>query len=80
MKTVWEYLSVRFQTGIGLSQDFAALMVNGQFLKTWKSEGGQTARTLPDFLDLSGEDGWELVSHAVNLGIHDMQFKRPKTS
>ena len=78
MRAVWEYLSVRFRTGIGLSQDFAALMVDGQLLKTWTSEDGQKARTLPDFLNLSGEDGWELVSHAVNSGIHDMQFKRPK--
>lgn len=78
MRAVWEYLSVRFRTGIGLSQDFAVLMVNGQFLETRTSEGGQTARTLLDFLNLSGEDGWELVSHAVNSGTHDMQFKRPK--
>ena len=34
------------------------------------SEKRETAKTLPEFLRLSGEDGWELVSRVVN---QDMQ-------
>jgi hypothetical protein len=35
----------------------------------WLSASKQTAATLPEFLRLSGEDGWELISHAVNQDL-----------
>ena len=51
----------------------------------WTSESGQGAETLPEFLKLAGEDGWEMVSHTINQDMqangvtwHYMQFKRPK--
>lgn len=51
----------------------------------WTSEGGQGAKTLPEFLKLAGEDGWEMVSHTINQDMqangvtwHYLQFKRPK--
>jgi len=84
--TVWEYLSVRFDyRGRGITQEFNLLDVNGQRLMGWTSESGQGAETLPEFLKLAGEDGWEMVSHTINQDMqangvtwHYMQFKRPK--
>ena len=84
--TVRKYLSVRFDyRGRGITQEFNLLDVSGQRLAGWIGEKRETAKTLPEFLRLSGEDGWELVSHVVNQDMqangvtwHYMQFKRPK--
>lgn len=83
---MWEYLSVRFDyRGRGITQEFNLLDVNGQRLTGWTSESKQGAKTLPEFLKLAGEDGWEMVSHTINQDMqanavtwHYMQFKRPK--
>ena len=86
MRAVWEYLSVRFDfRGRGITQEFRLLDVNGERLTGWISESRQGAQTLPEFLKLAGEDGWEMVGHTVNQDMqangvtwHYMQFKRPK--
>lgn len=86
MRAVWEYLSIRFDyRGRGITQEFNLLDVNGQRLTGWMSENRQAAKTLPEFMKLAGEDGWELVSHTINQDMqangvtwHYMQFKRPK--
>lgn len=86
MKTVWEYLSIRFEyvvSGLGIepSQTLHTLIVNGQLSEKWVNENGRAVKTLPDFLKLVGEEGWELVGHAVSLNsVHDMTFKRPQSS
>lgn len=85
-RVVWEYLSVRFDyKGRGITQEFNLLDVNGKRMKGWLSEEQKSAATLPEFLRLAGEDGWELVSHALNQDLqansvtwHYMQFKRLK--
>ena len=70
MRAVWEYLSIRFDyRGRGITQ-FNLMDVNGQCLTGWMSGSGQAAKTLPEFMELAGEDGWELVSHTIN---QDMQ-------
>lgn len=86
MRAVWEYLSIRFDfKGRGITQEFNLFDVNGQRLTGWTSENQQAAKTLPEFLELAGKDGWEMVSHTVNQDMqangvtwHYMQFKRPK--
>lgn len=85
MRTVWEF-SVRSDfRGRGISQEFRLLDVNGERLTGWLSESNQGADTLPKFLKLTGKDGWEMVSHAVNQDVqangvtwHYTQFKCPK--
>jgi len=96
LKTVWEYLSVRFDyRGRGITQEFNLLNVNllnvdlnvdGQRLTGWTSESRQGVKTLPEFLKLAGEDGWEMVSHPINQDMQAngvtwpyIQFKCPKT-
>jgi hypothetical protein len=81
----WEYLSIRFDyKGRGITQEFNLLDVNGERVKGWYNAGGKNAKTLPELMQLAGEDGWELVSHVVNqdnemngVTFHYMQFKRP---
>ncbi len=80
----WEYLSIRFDyKGRGITQEFNLFDMDGQRLTGWTSEGGNTAKTLPQFLALVGEEGWELASHVVNQDMqansvtwHYMHFKR----
>ena len=82
----WDYLSARFDyRGRGITQEFNLLDANGVRLSGWASASGQAAKTLPEFLRLAGEDGWEMLSHAVNQDMqangvtwHYMHFKRPK--
>ena len=82
----WQYLSIRFDyKGRGITQEFNLLDINGIRKKGWISNSGTEAKTLPEFLQLAGNDGWELVSHVVNqdnqtnnVTFHYMQFKRPK--
>jgi hypothetical protein len=84
----WEYLSVRFDyKGRGITQEFNLLDINGKREKGWLNTEGESAATLPEFLQLAGSDGWELASHVVNqdnqlngVTFHYMQFKRPKIS
>ncbi len=79
-------MSLRFDyRGRGITQEFNLLDVNGQRLAGWSGESGQGAKTLPEFLKLAGDEGWEMVSHTVNQDMqangvtwHYMQFKRPK--
>lgn len=84
MRTVWEYLAVHFTyQGRGLTFEFDTLSVDGKTGTQWTNTRGRTARTLPDFLELVGEDGWELVSHTVLFSLvplHYMTFKRPKSA
>jgi len=63
----WEYLLVRF--------DLPGF--NEQRLTGWTGENKQTAKTLPEFLRLAGEDGWEMVGHSVNQDIQANGVTRP---
>ncbi len=82
----WEYLSVRFDfVGRGITKEFDVLDVDGERLHGWSTKNKRVAETLPEFLDIVGEDGWELVTHSIaegrrgdNLEWHYMTFKRPK--
>ena len=83
----WDYLSIRCGfKGLGVTQEFSSLDHNGERLddSVWTSQGGQLAKTLPELLSLAGEDGWELVTHAVHasqatgMPAHYLTFKRPK--
>jgi hypothetical protein len=71
----WEYLSVRCQfKGLGATKEFYALAVDGDKLKV---ADNRVVNSLPELLEYAGEDGWELVCHAVET-YHYMQFKRPR--
>ena len=77
----WEYLSIRFDfEGRGITQEFNLLDRDGERLKGWTDERGQVAETLPELLELLGNDGWELATHVIHSDedLHYMHFKRPK--
>jgi hypothetical protein len=80
--TKWEYISVRFTyTGFGIKQEFHDLELNGKRIVTAGKGEEDVAKNLPDFLNMMGEDGWEMVSHEVEAAgsiSHYMHFKRPK--
>ena len=82
----WDYLAIRCGfKGLGVTQELSSLDHNGERLgDTWTSERGRVAKTLPELLTLAGEDGWELVTHAVQtsqssgMPEHYLTFKRPE--
>lgn len=82
----WEYLSVRFDfKGRGITQEFDVLDVDGERLHSWSSKDRRVAETLNEFLDIVGDDGWDLITHTISEGRtndklewHYMTFKRPK--
>ena len=84
----WEYLSARFDfLGRGITQEFDILDVDGERLHGKSEKDKRVAETLPEFLEVVGEDGWELVTHTISEGRpsdglewHYMTFKRPKAS
>ena len=81
----WDYMAIRFSfKGLGVTQELTSLDHNGERLDAWEDERGQVAKTLPELLTFAGEDGWELVTHAVHtsqssgMPEHYLNFKRPK--
>ena len=84
---MWQYLAIRCTfKGLGITQEFSSFDMGGQRLEGWTDAHGRVAETLPELLTLAGEDGWELVTHAVHNSqasgaeTHYLTFKRPKTA
>jgi hypothetical protein len=87
----WEYLSFRFSYKDdthfqNIEVDGDSIMSMGVYLPGRESD---LPSTLPENLQKFGENGWELVSHAINTEFSDenktttwhyMHFKRPKVA
>lgn len=80
----WEYKHIRLDyKGRGITQEINILDVDGQRVRGWGSS--KEVPTLPEMLQKLGDDGWEMVSHAVNqdnkmdgVTFHYYNFKRQK--
>lgn len=69
----WEYLSIE-ASPYPFGDKLISLYANGQDLREWKD------RSLHEFLNALGEDGWELVSmrNDPKFDSNFLIFKRPK--
>jgi hypothetical protein len=81
----YEYLSIRYDyKGRGITQEFNLLDINGERKVSWNDDKADNIpNNLPQFLNMVGSQGWELVSHVVNqdnrtngVTLHYMHFKR----
>ena len=78
----FEYMHIRLDyKGRGITQEINILDIDGERIREWGS--AHEVPTLPVMLAKLGEDGWEMVSHAVNqdmtangVTFHYYNFKR----
>jgi hypothetical protein len=78
----FEYKHIRLDyKGRGITQEINILDIDGQRIRGWGSSS--EVPTLPEILAALGEDGWEMISHAVNqdnvtngVSFHYYNFKR----
>ena len=79
----WEYKHIRLDyKGRGITQEINLLDIDGERVRGWF--GTNEVPTLPEMFRTLGEEGWEMISHAVNQDnqtngttFHYYNFKRP---